>query len=75
MNPEHSLTAILPCNDVDASLAFYTRLGFIQKDGDGDYRILSDGQGADLHLCKAVERWLIPGRNLFGWPTRLRTGT
>ena len=60
------LTAILPCNDLDRSAAFYQRLGFEQTGGDGDYRMLSDGKGGALHLNKAVEGWLIPGRNPFG---------
>ena len=71
--PTHTLTAILPCNDLDASEAFYNRLGFSRPDGDrpapgeaDTYRILSDSQGAALHLTDAVEGWLIPGRNPFG---------
>jgi catechol 2,3-dioxygenase-like lactoylglutathione lyase family enzyme len=64
--PPNSMTAILPCNDLDASEAFYKRLGFKQLQPDADYRILCDGKGAHLHLCQAVEGWLIPGRNPFG---------
>jgi hypothetical protein len=67
------LTAILPCNDLDASEAFYNRLGFSRPKIDGEkpdwydtYRILSDGEGGAIHLMKAVEGWLIPGRNPFG---------
>ena len=65
---QQTLTAILPCNDLDASQAFYARLGFaLEEGGDhGDYRILADGRGGALHLNKAVEGWLIPGRNPFG---------
>jgi catechol 2,3-dioxygenase-like lactoylglutathione lyase family enzyme len=64
------LTAILPCNDLDAAEAFYNRLGFFQDEAsrnehDG-YRMLSDGRGGDLHLTDAVEGWLVPGRNPFG---------
>ena len=66
MPNRHSLTAILPCNDLDASEAFYARLGFTNRKDYGDYRILSDGCGGELHLTKAVEGWLIPGRNPFG---------
>ncbi|HTQ32504.1 MAG TPA: hypothetical protein VMI53_14940 [Opitutaceae bacterium] len=40
------LTAILPCNDLDASEAFYVRLGFAsQPGGDDNYRMLADGGG------------------------------
>jgi hypothetical protein len=66
MSPKHGLTAILPCNDLDASEAFYARLGFTHRDGDDSYRMLSDGCGGELHLNAAVEGWLVPGRNPFG---------
>ena len=71
--PSHALTAILPCNDLDASEAFYNRLGFSRPVRDtpapwdeSGYRILSDGTGGHLHLTEAVEGWLIRGRNPFG---------
>ena len=63
------LTAILPCNDLDASEAFYNRLGFHRPEGADtyeDYRMLSDGKGGEIHLQPAVEDWLVPGRNPFG---------
>jgi len=66
MTRTHSLTAILPSNDLDASEAFYARLGFSPREGDDDYRMLSDGRGGELHLTAAVEGWLVPGRNPFG---------
>jgi catechol 2,3-dioxygenase-like lactoylglutathione lyase family enzyme len=73
MRPSHALIAILPCNDLDASEAFYSRLGFTRPDSekpakgnDDSYRMLSDGRGGHLHLTDAVEGWLIPGRNPFG---------
>ena len=73
MQPTHALTAILPCNDLDASEAFYNRLGFTRPAGDrpasgadDGYRMLSDGKGGALHLTNAVEGWLVPGRNPFG---------
>lgn len=66
MYREHNLTAILPCNNLDASEAFYAKLGFSRTGGIDNYRILSDGKGADLHLTNTVEGWLIPGRNPFG---------
>src|SRR5690349_17775288 len=67
--PSHGLTAILPCNDLDASAAFYGRLGFHSPADAGTYegyRILEDGKGGHLHLTDAVEGWLVPGRNPFG---------
>lgn len=72
MSRPHGLTAILPCNDLDASEAFYNRLGFSRPSGDrpepgedDSYRILADGKGGHLHLTNAVEGWLIRGRNPF----------
>lgn len=63
-----TLTAILPCNDVDAAERWWNRLGFSRPaDQDyGDYRMLSDGFGAEVHLQPAVAGWLVPGRNPFG---------
>lgn len=70
---EHGLSAILPCNDLDASETFYARLGFTRQSEDrpsdpaeDTYRILKDGKGGHLHLTRAVEGWLVPGRNPFG---------
>jgi hypothetical protein len=71
--PSGTLTAILPCNDLDASERFYNRLGFTRPDGDrpapgerDTYRMLSNGKGGHLHLTDAVEGWLLPGKNPFG---------
>ena len=67
--PERSsATAIIPCNDIDAAEAWWNRLGlFRPADQDyGDYRMLSDGDGCDVHLNRAVEGWVVPGRNPFG---------
>jgi len=67
------MVAILPCNDLDASEAFYNRLGFsrVRRDGpppewESNHRILTDGKGGELHLTDSVEDWLVPGRNPFG---------
>jgi catechol 2,3-dioxygenase-like lactoylglutathione lyase family enzyme len=62
--------AILPCNDLDASERFYSRLGFVCIEGRPleemeTYRMLSNGKGS-LHLTAAVNGWLVPGRNPFG---------
>jgi hypothetical protein len=71
--PSGALTAILPCNDLDASERFYNRLGFARPDSErpspgqpDTYRMLSNGKGGHLHLTDAVEGWLVPGRNPFG---------
>jgi catechol 2,3-dioxygenase-like lactoylglutathione lyase family enzyme len=62
------ITPIIPCNDLDASEAFYNRLGLFRDEDDepGEYRMLSDGNGCDIHLITAVEGWVVPGRNPFG---------
>ena len=69
----HGLIAILPCNELDLSERFYARLGFLRDRMDVgpssprvDYLILSDGRGAHLHLTRAINGWLTPGRNPFG---------
>ncbi|GJE56591.1 MULTISPECIES: glyoxalase [Methylobacterium] len=66
MDIEPALVAILPSNDLDASQAFYARLGFACDAGEAGYRILTHPTGAMLHLTAAVEGWLVPGRNPFG---------
>ncbi len=66
MPRRHTLTAILPCNDLDASEAFYAQLGLAKQGDYGDYRILGDGGGGELHLTQAVKGWLVRGRNPFG---------
>lgn len=66
-NPAHTLTTILPCNNLDASEAFYARLGFHQPGQPyPGYRILADGKGGHLHLTQAVEGWLVPHQSPFG---------
>jgi hypothetical protein len=71
--PSGTLTAILPCNDLDASERLYNRFGFKRPDSakpapgeKNDYRMLSNGNGGYLHPTDAVEEWLVPGRNPFG---------
>jgi catechol 2,3-dioxygenase-like lactoylglutathione lyase family enzyme len=71
--PSGTLTAVLPCNDLDISERFYSRLGFTRvvreqvAPGEADaYRILANGNGGFLHLTAAAEGWLVPGKNPFG---------
>jgi catechol 2,3-dioxygenase-like lactoylglutathione lyase family enzyme len=64
---DQRLTAILPCNDLDAAQAFFERLGFRREEGSPDeYRMMSDGRGGFIHLNRAVKGWLQAGRNPFG---------
>lgn len=63
-----SVIAILPCNDLDAAEAWWNRLGFkrLNDQNHDDYRMLSDPEGASIHLTKAVDGWVVRGRNPFG---------
>jgi hypothetical protein len=68
MSGHERLVAILPTNDLDAAERFFARLGFSRRDQAryDDYRILADDHGGEIHLTRAVETWLVPGRNPFG---------
>jgi hypothetical protein len=66
MSRTHALTAIVPCNNLDLSEAFYAKLGFTCHSRYEGYRILSDGKGGELHLTATAEGWLVPGHNPFG---------
>ena len=63
---EHHAAAILPCNDIDATQAFYERLGFAMVGGDAGFRILGDGRGWQIALRPAEPGWVIPDRNSHG---------
>lgn len=54
---DHRSVPIIPTSDLDASEAFYRRLGFDVISDYGHYRILADGQGWHLHLTHSP-----------GWP-------
>ncbi|MCW4462038.1 hypothetical protein OK349_09995 [Sphingomonas sp. BT-65] len=60
---QHQTMPILPCNDIDATQAFYERLGFTVTGGDSGFRILTDGRGWQLALRPAEQGWVIPDRN------------
>lgn len=60
MSENHYAVAIVPCHDLDASEAFYRRLGFDLDSDYGHYRILADGKGWHLHLTHCP-----------GWPPRI----
>ena len=64
---DQRLTAILPCNDLDAAQSFFERLGFKLDEGSLDeYRMLSDGLGGYIHLNAVITGWLQAGRNRSG---------
>ena len=52
MSDTHRSVAIVPSGDLDASSAFYQRLGLTVTSDHGHYRILSDGLGWHLHLTR-----------------------
>lgn len=56
MSGQHRVVAIIPSGDLDASEAFYRRLGLEVVSDYGDYRILADGRGWHLHLNR-VRGW------------------
>jgi catechol 2,3-dioxygenase-like lactoylglutathione lyase family enzyme len=58
--PRHCIVAIVPCNDIEASTAFYVRLGLSGHADHGHYRILSDGRGWLIHLsAESHEGWVV----------------
>ena len=69
MSEKRRVVAVIPCNNLAASEDFYGLLGF-RRDPDsedyGDYVILTDDGGAEIHLTKAAEDWLVPGKSPFG---------
>jgi catechol 2,3-dioxygenase-like lactoylglutathione lyase family enzyme len=60
MSEDHRTVAIVPSSDLDASVAFYRRLGLEVVSDYGGYRILADGRGWHLHLNR-----------IEGWPPRI----
>lgn len=62
------VVAIVPCNNIEASLNFYGLLRFKrdEKSSTDDYAILSDGMGGFIHLSIAPKGWLVPGKSPFG---------
>ncbi len=63
------VVAVIPCNDLVASEAFYDLLGFRRPEGSidyGDYIMLADEGGAEIHLTMAAEDWLVPSKSPFG---------
>lgn len=63
------VVAVIPYNDLAETEAFYGLLGFSRPKGAedyGDYVMLSDPGGAEIHLTKAPEGWLVRGKSPFG---------
>ena len=68
MNFKHSAVAIVPCDDLGASQAFYERLGFAATSvyPHQGYCILHDAAGASIHLTRVAPGWVDPDRNAHG---------
>lgn len=69
MSDRRRVVAIIPCNDMTASESFYGLLGFRRDSAGvdyGEYVMLEDDGGAEIHLTRAAEDWLIPGKSPFG---------
>lgn len=68
MDIRHRAVAILPCRDLEASTAFYGRLGFavVSDYPHHGYRILEDGGGASVHLTRVAPGSIDPNRNAHG---------
>jgi catechol 2,3-dioxygenase-like lactoylglutathione lyase family enzyme len=64
----HSAVAIIPASDLDASQAFYEKLGFAATSiyHAHGYRILHDARGASIHLTRVEPGWVEPARNAHG---------
>lgn len=65
---KRSAAAIIPCNDLGETQAFYEKLGFTAVavyEAEG-YRILHDRGGAAVHLTRAGPGRVDPDRNPFG---------
>ena len=61
--------AVVPSNDLRASEAFYRLLGFRRVPGDQTYEsylLMREEAGAEIHLTKAPEGWLVPGKSPSG---------
>jgi catechol 2,3-dioxygenase-like lactoylglutathione lyase family enzyme len=68
MEIRHKAVAIVPCNDLDSSQAFYARLGFQATSvyPQHGYRILHDSKGASIHLTRVDPGSVDPERNAHG---------
>ncbi len=66
-NHPHTITSILPCQNLEITTAFYERLGLRLISDHGNYRILGDDKGWSLHLTAELpEGWIVPERNPYG---------
>ena len=64
--PSVGAFAIVPSNDLQASVSFWERLGFARSGGESTYIIMS-GWDCEVHLTQAGQNeWRVPEHNPFG---------
>lgn len=65
-NPSTGAFAIIPCNDLPAAIAFWTRMGMARTGGEPAYAIMT-GWDCEVHLVPAGPApWNVPEHNPFG---------
>lgn len=64
--PSAGAFAIVPCNDIEAALPFWEKMGFARTGGDANYWILT-GWVCEVHLRRGdPPPWDVPENNPFG---------
>ena len=64
--PSAGAFAIVPCNDIEAALPFWEKMGFARTGGDANYWILT-GWACEVHLRRGdPPPWDVPENNPFG---------
>jgi len=64
--PSAGAFAIVPCNDIEAALPFWEKMGLARTGGDANYWILT-GWGCEVHLRRGdPPPWDVPVNNPFG---------
>jgi catechol 2,3-dioxygenase-like lactoylglutathione lyase family enzyme len=65
---KHGAVAIIPCENLDESRAFYERIGFAVTSlyPHQGYCVLHDSHGASIHLTRVEAGWIDPERNVHG---------
>ena len=64
--PSVGAFAIVPCNDIEAALPFWRKMGFERIGGDANYWILT-GWDCEVHLRRGdPPPWDVPENNPFG---------
>jgi catechol 2,3-dioxygenase-like lactoylglutathione lyase family enzyme len=68
MEIKQAAVPIIPANDLDATQAFYERLGFglTSNYAAHGYRIMHNAAGASVHLTRTEPGWVDPERNAQG---------